>query len=154
MRKLTLSQETADTIRKHCESTYPNEGVGLLVGRLDGDDHIIARAVPITNVDPKPDFFRWDDKEYLQVDKAARNDGLDIIGLFHSHPDHPAIPSKTDFEFAEPWGDTFAWIIVSCKKGVSDTFRSWTVDPGLGKIGEFREQDVHFAEEKIEITQK
>ena len=144
MRKLTLSEQTAAAIRAHCEKSYPNEGVGLLLGTLDGDDHKIARAVPITNVDPKPDFFRWDDKEYLQIDKEARKEGLDIIGLFHSHPDHPAIPSKTDFEFAEPWGDTFAWIIVSCKKGAADTFRSWTVDPSLGKIGEFREQQVIF----------
>ncbi|MEW6775792.1 MAG: M67 family metallopeptidase [Bdellovibrionota bacterium] len=145
MRKLRLSKDVEKAIRAHAEKSYPNEGVGLLIGKLAGDDHEVVRAVPIRNVDPKPDFFRWDDAEYLKIDKEARKDGLDIVGLFHSHPDHPAIPSKTDFLFAEPWGDTFAWIIVSVKQGKSDTFRSWTVDPSLGQIGEFREEKIEIA---------
>lgn len=142
MRTLYLPRDVEQSLRRHLESTYPNEGVALLIGTMEGDDHKVVRAEPITNTDPKPDYFRWDDTEYLKLDRAARKDKLDIIGLAHSHPNHPAIPSKTDFMFAEPWGDAFAWIIVSVKEGESDTLRSWTVDLSLGKEGEFREQVV------------
>ncbi len=142
MRTLHLPKAAEQAIRAHAEKSYPDEGVGLLLGKLEGEGHRVLRAVPIRNVDPKPDFFRWDDAEYLKIDKEARSQGMDIVGLFHSHPDHPAIPSKTDFLFAEPWGDTFAWIIVSVKQGKSDTLRSWTVDPALGTAGEFREEEI------------
>jgi proteasome lid subunit RPN8/RPN11 len=62
----------------------------------------------------------------LRVQKQARDRELDIIGIYHSHPDHPAIPSE--FDRAIAWHH-YSYIIISVQQGIASDLRSWTLDP-------------------------
>lgn len=87
---------------EHCKSVYPNEGCGILVGKREGEIWIVHRSVPVPNRNEERarDRFEISPKDYLRVEKEARQDGLDIVGFFHSHPDVPPFPSATDAQFA------------------------------------------------------
>jgi len=87
---------------EHCKSVYPNEGCGILVGKRKGGGWQVLRAVPVPNRNQERsrDRFEISPKDYLMVEKEANQDGLDVIGFFHSHPDVPPYPSLTDAQFA------------------------------------------------------
>jgi len=87
---------------EHCKSVYPNEGCGILVGKREGDDWLVLCAVPVPNRNEERsrDRFEISPKDFLRVDKEARRDGMEVIGIFHSHPDVPPFPSTTDAQFA------------------------------------------------------
>ncbi len=87
---------------EHCRSVYPNEGCGILVGKRQENDWLVLRAVPVPNRNEERshDRFEISPRDYLRVDKEARRDGKEVIGIFHSHPDVPPFPSMTDAQFA------------------------------------------------------
>lgn len=91
-----------DVMVEHCKLVYPNEGCGILAGRRQGNDWFVMRAVPVPNrnAERSRDRFEISPRDYLRVDKEARRDGMEIIGVFHSHPDAPPFPSMTDAQFA------------------------------------------------------
>jgi proteasome lid subunit RPN8/RPN11 len=107
MMKLTAAARAG--IARHAEETYPHECVGLLIGRIDDGDVIGEEILPAPNrwtadvglTDAEHehslrDRFYLDPRDYLRADREARARGLDIVGVYHSHPDHPAIPSERD----------------------------------------------------------
>jgi proteasome lid subunit RPN8/RPN11 len=137
---ITLTPETAQAIAAHAESTYPDECVGLLLGHLEGTTkHVVAtRAVENRwsgqvqlaeddNSDSMRDRFYLDPRDYLRVDREARAQGLDIVGCYHSHPDHPPHPSERDLTGAQGVGGGagFAFIIQSVRQGKAAEVASW-----------------------------
>jgi proteasome lid subunit RPN8/RPN11 len=134
---LKLSPEIAERIRKHGAGTYPHECCGALLGR-DAD----AAATSSSEPDPSPlpreilELFplvnRRDDsprnrfsvtsEDVLAAEKAARALGVDVVGWYHSHPDHPAEPSQYDRDHAWPW---YSYIIVSVANGEPQRMTSW-----------------------------
>ncbi len=96
---------------EHCKAVYPNEGCGILVGKGKVGFWHVLRAVPVPNRNEERshDRFEISPKDYLQVEKEARTDGLDVVGFFHSHPDVPPYPSMTDAQFA--WGGYLTVIV-------------------------------------------
>jgi proteasome lid subunit RPN8/RPN11 len=132
---LTLSPEIAQQIRAHGAETYPHECCGALLGRdLDvtaasSDGHrqpsreIIALFPLINRRDDSPrNRFSVTSDDVRDAEKAARQKGLDVMGWYHSHPDHPAKPSEFDREHAWPW---YSYIIVSVANGNPEYMTSW-----------------------------
>ena len=115
-----LGTGVAAAIRRHGEETYPHECCGALVGAGD----TISHAVPLPNVtDEGPRRrFRVSDKDYLAAEKQARALGGDLLGFYHSHPDHPARPSQYDLDHAWP---NFAYIIVAVAEGTARDMTVW-----------------------------
>ena len=117
---LQLTPEVADAIRSHGVETYPHECCGALVGR-DGEVTSTVALPNITDEGPRR-RFRVSDTDYLRVERAADAAGAELLGFYHSHPDHPARPSQYDLDHALP---NFSYIIVSVLAGVAEDMRSW-----------------------------
>jgi proteasome lid subunit RPN8/RPN11 len=137
---LLLSADARRAIAAHAEQTYPDECVGLLIGTIEGDEKRVrsAFAVPnrwegqvtlaaTDNPTSQRDRFYLDPRDYLRADRAARAEGLDIVGCYHSHPDWPAEPSERDRAGAEGvgGGTGFSFIIQSVRSGQASDLLSW-----------------------------
>jgi proteasome lid subunit RPN8/RPN11 len=131
-------------MQTHAESTYPEECCGLLLGHLRGDVKTLVEVLATQNSwgdDEVDDFqaiessaqrksskrnrFSIAPKVMLQAQKDARDRNLDIIGIFHSHPDHPAVPSE--FDRAIAW-QQYSYIIVSVQQGKACDLKSWSLN--------------------------
>jgi proteasome lid subunit RPN8/RPN11 len=117
---LHLAAGVADAIRSHGVETYPHECCGALVGR-DGE---VTGAVPLANTTDEGPRRRFlvRPSDYQQAERAADSAGAELLGFYHSHPDHPARPSQYDLDHAWP---NFSYIIVSVTAGVAEDMRSW-----------------------------
>jgi proteasome lid subunit RPN8/RPN11 len=113
----TISGEALAALLAHLAAAYPGEGCGVLVGREQGGSRRIERAIGCANVATATPERRYliAPGEFLAADHAARADGLEVLGFFHSHPDHPAVPSAFDLERAWPY---YSYLIVSLARGV------------------------------------
>jgi len=121
---LVISPDLLGQIRDHGRRAYPNECCGLLVGKAH---HAWKSAVglrPTENAREDSPLNRYliPPSEWLAVEREGRRSGLDIIGVYHSHPDHPARPSEFDREHAFPW---YSYIIVSVAGGIPGDLNSW-----------------------------
>lgn len=119
--------DVLDHIRRHGEETYPEECCGFLIGRLrDGANEVLsARQAVNRNERRREDRFVIAPEDYLEADRAARREGLDVVGMYHSHPDHPARPSQTDLEQATFPG--YSYVIVSVQDGTSSGITAWSL---------------------------
>ena len=106
---------------------YPQEACGLLIGRQQNGRVEVREVASARNLNTtrSVDRFELDPEDYLKADRAAQQAGLELVGIWHSHPDHPAHPSATDREFAwEGW----SYLIFSVgREGVAE-MRSWRLD--------------------------
>ena len=117
---LLLNGGVADAIRTHGAETYPNECCGALIGR----DGLVTTTFALPNTTeegPRRRFLVRPD-DYRQAEKQARDAGGDLLGFYHSHPDHPARPSQYDLDHAWPF---FSYIIVSVRAGAPEDMTSW-----------------------------
>ena len=137
---LWISSHLAEKIRAHGVETYPHECCGALLGRdseliknqADAEQKIAApRKVlslyPLSNRNgdsPRNRFMVAAD-DVRTAEAAAQSQGLEIIGWYHSHPDHPARPSEYDRDHAWPW---YSYIIVSVQRGVAEEMTSWRLN--------------------------
>ncbi|MGH9468493.1 MAG: Mov34/MPN/PAD-1 family protein [Terriglobales bacterium] len=115
---LTIPREQLDAVLRHGEQTYPHECCGLLLGSLeDGGRRRIQAIHPMRNANTASprNRFDFDPHEHLEAQRAARARGLDIVGFYHSHPDHPARPSQYDLDHAAWPG--YSYLIVSIAGG-------------------------------------
>lgn len=84
-------------LRADVEKAYPREGCGILLGRREEQDSVVVRVEPCSNRDPEPERrYAIDPAELIAAQKAAREAGLEIVGFYHSHPDHAADASESD----------------------------------------------------------
>lgn len=118
--ELQLTADVVEAIRAHGAETYPHECCGALIGR----DAEVTSTVPLPNItDEGPRRrFRVSDRDYLRVERAADAASAELLGFYHSHPDHPARPSQYDLDHALP---NFSYVIVSVLAGAADDMRSW-----------------------------
>lgn len=121
---ISLPYNLVVEMSRHFEDVYPHEGCGLLLGRKDGDRVNIAAFSPVDNknLDRARDRYEIDPQDYRKTEKEAGKRGLKIMGIVHSHPDHPAFPSSTDLEIA--WED-LSYLIFSVIGGGVVVFKSW-----------------------------
>jgi proteasome lid subunit RPN8/RPN11 len=145
---LKISQEHLNQILTHAEQIYPEECCGILLGKISDYSKIIVEVWPTENTWNKDDsielFNRQGSKKdrftiapeiLLKAQKEARDRQLNIIGIYHSHPNHPAIPSEFDRAIAWP---EYSYIIVSVIQGKAKDIFSWILD-----------DDRQFKQEKI-----
>ena len=109
---------------KHAENKFPNECCGVMIGKIDGDSKQVTSAVPLENAykGVQEDRYEIRPEDLLAADRQARADGLDLIGIFHSHPDCDAYFSKTDLENSCPW---YSFVVLSVKGGRFDHANSF-----------------------------
>ena len=117
---LTMQPGVSDAIRHHGVETYPDECCGALIGR---DGVVTATyALPNTTEEGPRRRFRVRPQDYREAERRASASGGDLLGFYHSHPDHPARPSQYDLDHAWP---VFSYIIVSVQAGVAKDMTSW-----------------------------
>ena len=116
---LKFHQSDFDEIRRHGEDTYPYECCGVLLGVMDGETREVRTTVRCgnTRIDSPRNRYNIDPRELVRVQREARERELDIIGFYHSHPDHPARWSPTDFQEAHWIGCSY--VITSVDKGTA-----------------------------------
>ncbi len=124
---LLLSKKIDQAIRDHGAKDYPNECCGAMLGS-DGDAGREVRALfPLINRrdDSPRNRFSITPEDFRAAERVAAESGLDVLGWYHSHPDHPARPSEFDREHAWPW---YSYVIVSVHGGAPQDLTSWQLD--------------------------
>ena len=143
---LRISQSVLAEIRRHGEETYPHECCGVLLGSVDLENHLreVKRTVRAgnTRADSPQNRYNIDPRELIAAQKLAREKGEDIIGFYHSHPDHPARWSQTDYAEAHWYGCSY--VITSVELGKAKVTNSFAL------IGT-SEEDKRFVDEPIEM---
>ncbi len=134
---ITLNREQEDAIRLHGEAEYPHECCGLLIGRTEADHgKTVVEVYPVSNAreeGAKHNRSLIPPGEYVRGERRARERGLEIVGNYHSHPDHPAEPSQFDLDHAWP---TWSYIIVSVSAGQARDLRSWEMRADRSRFDE------------------
>jgi proteasome lid subunit RPN8/RPN11 len=122
---LIINEDILAQIHAHGEAAYPEEGAGFLLGSDDGKQRHVVQIFVTENAredEARHNRYLVTPQEYLQAEIAAEMLGLSLIGVFHSHPDHPNRPSEFDREWAQPF---FSYIITSVNDGKAVESRSW-----------------------------
>lgn len=121
---LELDRELVDRMIAHAEEIYPRECCGLLVGRSAGGTRLATELHRTGNLNTERAHDRYilDPQDWQRIDAAARAKGLDIVGIYHTHPDHPSEPSKFDLDHA--W-EGYSYVVVEVARGRVASWRSW-----------------------------
>jgi proteasome lid subunit RPN8/RPN11 len=123
---ITISSRTWDEIHRHGESDFPHECCGLVIGVFDaGGGKLVHEILPIPNAredEAKRNRFLIAPEDLMRGEMHARRNKLDVLGFYHSHPDHPAVPSAFDLEHAWP---VYSYVIVSVLSGKAVDLKSW-----------------------------
>lgn len=118
---LKISTEILEEINKHVEEAYPEEGAGFLIG-VEGEVKQILSLPNAREDEARHNRFLFTPEDYLKAELKADALGLSLIGVFHSHPDCPNVPSEYDREWAQPF---FSYVITRVDEGKSVSHRSW-----------------------------
>jgi proteasome lid subunit RPN8/RPN11 len=138
-RELSLPLAAGAAIRRHGEQTYPHECCGALIG---SGTQVFA-AVPLANTTEEGPRRRFlvRPSDYRFAEQQAANAGAELLGFYHSHPDHPARPSQYDLDHAWP---TFAYVIVSVQQGTAADMSVWYLKDDRSRL---EEGNLHHAED-------
>jgi proteasome lid subunit RPN8/RPN11 len=142
---LKISQSHYDSLRQHGEETYPYECCGVLLGQMDGDTRVVTSVARCgnTRIDSPENRYNIDPKELVRIQREGRGRGEDIIGFYHSHPDHPAQWSSTDLAEAHWFGCSY--VITSVEKGKATLTNAFELTGS-------DENDKKLVDEKIELA--
>jgi proteasome lid subunit RPN8/RPN11 len=137
---LRIPEQVMGQIHAHMEETYPHECCGLIIGTVDSQARIAStsRRCGNLNTERAVDRYELDPKDMLAAQKEFEDGPLDIVGIYHSHPDHPSEPSQFDTDHAWPG---WSYMIGSVEKGKIGPVQSW----------ELNESEHRFDEERMEI---
>lgn len=141
---LRISRVLYDTVRAHGEETYPHECCGVLLGQMDGDTRTVTSAARAgnTRTDSAHNRYNIDPKDLIRIQREGRGRGEDIVGFYHSHPDHPAQWSQTDLAEAHWFGCSY--VITGVEKGKAKTTNSF-------ELSGTDEPDKKFVDEEIQV---
>ena len=140
---LILTSSLLDTIQHHGEECYPEEGAGVILGTEASERRSASQILPLTNSftpTERSRRYQISPQDMLDAELMAEEMGLEILGIFHSHPDHPDTPSEFDQEWALPW---YTYVITSIVHGSRASSRAW-------RLSDDRNQ---FYEEEIVILE-
>lgn len=137
MSSLSLSPTLRAELAALASGGYPYESCGVLIGQRAAERTAVTELTHARNRNSEraADRFDLDPEDLMRADRRAREAGLEIVGIWHTHPDHPACPSETDRQNA--WPD-WSYLIVSVNDGVAGEVRSWRLNCE------------HFVEEELE----
>lgn len=126
---LILRRNLIEKIKEQGELGYPYEICGFLLGSIDFKNDIrkVEEVIQVENQNKERanDRFEISPQDYQRVENYAYSKGLDIVGIYHTHPDHPSRPSETDLKFAQ---HDLSYIILSVKNGKADKWECWVLD--------------------------
>jgi len=136
---LRWSTSVVAELERRASRGYPHEVCGLMIGSQTSNETFVARVTEARNLrtDRLGDRYRLDPEDFLMADADARRDGLDVVGIWHTHPDHPPKPSQTDLESA--W-EGYSYVILAVRDAGVAGIRSWRIDGP-----HFREQSIEEA---------
>lgn len=141
--KVEIQAAVLERIHQHGERAYPEEGAGFLLGRADVNGRTVTDILGMENAreaGARHNRYLMTPQDVLHGEQEAARRGLDVIGIFHSHPDHPNRPSEFDREWAMPW---YSYLITRVEKGQAMASRSWRL----------RDDREHFDEEQLVVLQ-
>ena len=141
---LRLGKDEYEAIRAHGEETYPHECCGVLLGHANDDGNTVVMTVKAgnTRTDSAHNRYNISPQELVKIQRQAREKDLDIVGFYHSHPDHPAMWSPTDFAEAHWMGCSY--VITAVEKGKAVLTNSFLLS-GTG------EEDKKFEDETVVV---
>ncbi len=124
---LRIAQEPFERMKAHAEAAYPHECVGAMLGKNENGVKCVDAAMPLENSaeGSQRAFYRLANEDLLAADKAARAQGRELIGIYHSHPDADAYFSETDLKNSCPW---YSFVVLSVRGGKYDHANSWLPD--------------------------
>lgn len=140
-----LTQEHIKQIEAHGEKTYPYECGGMLIGRFENGKKTVVELLPMENAMSEAEQHNRVlilPKDVLRAERFAREKRLDVVGYYHSHPDHVAVPSQFDLDHALP---VWTYIIVSVEKGTAVDLQAWEMENDRSKFNT-EEIFLYFAE--------
>jgi proteasome lid subunit RPN8/RPN11 len=125
--KTKLSNSHIEAIKSHGERTYPEECGGLLLGVVEEGALAVREILPLDNIrkDSRHNRVELDPLDYARAEREAAKRGLGVWGYYHSHPDHPAVPSGFDLEHA-PFTE-WSYLVVSVRDGKAEDLRAWSL---------------------------
>ena len=135
---ILLPDDAIDAIRLHGRESYRDEACGVLYGVVDREAKTVVRAAPMVNAreDERHRRFVVTASDYRLAEAEASRSGLALLGFYHSHPDHPAYPSRYDLEHAFPF---FSYVILAVAGGEPGDMRSFVLSEDRS---EFLEEDL------------
>lgn len=125
MTSLYLPATLLEELSRHLETAYPDEGAGFLFGELEGHLRRVRAILPLPNAREaaaRHNRFLITPQDFARAEQHAAQAALDVLGVFHSHPDSPNIPSEFDRQWALPY---FAYLITTVNQGIADQHRVW-----------------------------
>lgn len=124
MSGIHITGAQAAEMSAHLSQAYPEEGCGVLLGRESRNLRVVHELVAFPNQreDSRHNRYLIAPEQFLAAEKRARERTLDVVGIYHSHPDHPAEPSQFDLDHAWPY---YSYVIVSVQQGEVADARSW-----------------------------
>jgi proteasome lid subunit RPN8/RPN11 len=124
---IEIATEPWKTMVRHAERIYPKECCGAMLGRMEGGAKLVTEAVPMENAyaGEQGDRYELRPEDLLEADRQARARGLDLIGIFHSHPDCDAYFSSTDLKNSCPW---YSFVVLSIQDGKFNHANSFLPD--------------------------
>ena len=131
---ILLTQQIISEIAEHAERDYPHECGGMLIGRFEGGRKTVIETFPLENAREKEARHNRVlilPKDVLRAEKYARENELDVVGYYHSHPDDHAIPSKYDLDHALP---VWSYVIASVIEGKLADIQSWEMENDRSKF--------------------
>ena len=126
---MQITESTLDAIRSHGADAYPEEGCGFLLGTVENEQNHVHSIRRVANRQPENRERRYQitPDDYRETQNEAQTQNLDIVGFYHSHPDHPARPSETDL--AEATFPGYTYVIVSIHDGTPTDLTAWSLAP-------------------------
>jgi proteasome lid subunit RPN8/RPN11 len=128
-------------MKTHSRLAYPEECCGFLFGTEEGGKKTVHEILELENSSEvyRNRRFIIEPEDYQNAESRARELGMDVLGIYHSHPDHPARPSQFDLEHALPW---WSYVIIGVERGNPSAMSSWLL----------QEDRTKFDEEQIEMN--
>ena len=132
---LRLNNQCVSRIKAHASQTYPEECCGVLLGKAEEDTRIVLDVLEINNSskEQKSRRFTISPEDYRNAEMQANERGLDVLGFYHSHPDHPARPSQFDLEHAFPF---WSYVIIGVDRGRPNAMSSWLLQEDRSQFEE------------------
>ena len=125
---IELNQKVIDAITAHAERDYPHECGGMLIGRFEEGKKSVTEIFPLENAreeEARHNRVLILPKDVLRAERYARENKLDVVGYYHSHPDDKAVPSPYDLDHALP---VWSYVIASVIEGQVEDIRSWEME--------------------------
>ena len=125
---ISIERQASRAMADHATEAYPEECCGVMLGKRSHGSKLVTRALELDNSFPgaRNKHYAIRPEDMLKADRLARREGLELVGIYHSHPDCDAYFSQTDLRNSCPW---FSFVVISVRHGKVDHATCWLPDP-------------------------